>query len=244
MPRSKSGEPTLSIVALESRCSTLASKIARALGISSDKVYCTSETANAQAVIGLAGRSSELIERNAGQKHRVIQLCRLSDDVFAWVGFRERWQRIGRERHMRFLDVGFTIHVGREGELIKPQIFRSEWVGVGGRNGRDQVGHPHWQIDIVDTVRRKRQEDKVGFGGASKVYPRSGFDNNGKLDQSENFLLSVPIEKIHFASAAPWWEKGEVMVANAPNDIPALDRWIVGCISYLRQEVARCGLQR
>ena len=134
LSRGDDAEPTLSATALTQRCMTLAAQLGDALEHDTGELSFVSEISDTQAALTLGGRASEVIERNAGPKHRVVQLCSLSEEVFAWVGFRERWKRIGNERHFRFLDGGFTIHVGRQGEIFKPQIMRSEWVG---RRGND-----------------------------------------------------------------------------------------------------------
>jgi hypothetical protein len=48
------------------------------------------------------------------------------------------------------------------------------------------------------------------------------------------------MERMHLASAALWWRSGTVPVAHSPETVPELDRWILGCLGYLRQEVERC----
>lgn len=200
------------------------------------------EISNTQAALSLGGRASEIIERNAGAKHRVVQLCSLSEEVFAWVGFRERWKRSGKEKHFRFLDGGFTIHVGKEGEIFKPQIMRSEWVGRRGNEFQEHIGHPHWQIDILETARGGGPRAPARFNGGSNPTPVLEFAADQGAPVIDEILLKLPLERMHLASAAPWWRPPKVRVANSPNSVSDLDRWITGCVCYIRQEVNRCQL--
>ena len=235
-------EPTLSATHLTQRCMTLAAQFGDALGHEVGELSFISEIWNTQAAVTLGGRASEVIERNAGEKHRVVQLCSLSDEIYAWVGFRERWNRVGSERNFRFLDGGFTIHVGRQGEIFKPQIMRSEWVGRRGSDFHDHVGHPHWQIDVLETARGGMPEAPARFDAESAPAPNSGFEADQAAPRIGDLLLKLPIERMHLASAAPWWQPPTVRVANSPKNVSELDRWILGCVSYIRQEVNRCEL--
>ena len=235
-------EPILRFSGIDGRCQRLASKISEVLGEPTGVIYFDPATVNDETTISLGSRSGEFIQRNAGQRHRVIQLCSLSREIFAWVGFRERWQRAERGRSLCFLDAGFTIHIGRQGDLIKPQILRSEWVGSRARHFHEHIGHPHWQVDIMDTARRRWSEEAPTFPASHRPSVRTTFDNGHEPQLVDQLLLTVLLEKMHLASAAPWWKKGKVTVANAPSNLVELDRWIVGCISYLRQEVERCEL--
>jgi hypothetical protein len=57
-------------------------------------------------------------------------------------------------------------------------------------------------------------------------------------------IKQLALERIHFASAAPWWlsnvNQSHGLHMNAPPGIDALVRWTVQCVSYVRQELARC----
>ena len=242
LPKGDDAEPTLSAKGLAQRCMTLAAQFGDALGQEVGELSFVSEIWNTQAAVTLGGRASEVIERNAGPKHRVVQLCSLSEEMFAWVGFRERWKRIGNERNFRFLDGGFTIHVGRQGEIFKPQIMRSEWVGQRGSEFHDHIGHPHWQIDILETARGGVPEAPARFDAGSSPTPVLEFNADQAAPQIDDVLLKLPIERMHLASAAPWWQPAKVRVANAPRAVSELDRWILGCVRYIRQEVNRCKL--
>jgi hypothetical protein len=62
-----------------------------------------------------------------------------------------------------------------------------------------------------------------------------------------DMLRSVTIERMHFASAAPWWAlpspDGHPLHMNAPLNEEGLSRWLIACVGYLKQELARCEIQ-
>jgi hypothetical protein len=74
------------------------------------------------------------------------------------------------------------------------------------------------------------------FGGFEEPLSLVEFRQAAPAD----ILLGLTIERMHLASAAPWWRWPIIPIATAPADVAELDRWILGCISYLRQEVQRC----
>jgi hypothetical protein len=57
-------------------------------------------------------------------------------------------------------------------------------------------------------------------------------------------VRAATVERMHFASAAPWWvqhgDAAHPAHMNAPKDDAGLTRWILACITYIRQELARC----
>lgn len=240
MPRNEPAEPTLSATAFPSRCSNLAIKLSRFVEEKAGEIACFHNIFDTDAVIVLGGRASEMIERNTGGNHQVVRLCGLSGEVFAWLGFREQWRRSGKERKFRFVSAGFTFHTGRQGELRKPQMMRSEWVSKRSREFRSHIGHPHWQVDVLDTIRQRARQIDSDIGYDSKLAVGEHF---GRVDQSGQVprsFLNMPMERMHLANAAPWWQPQPVQIAHSPASIAELDRWIVGCISYARQELMRC----
>src|SRR5260370_29604146 len=127
LPKSRATEPTLSVRAFELRCRTLAVKFGEALDQKTGQVLFNPEVRSDIAIMSLGGRASEVIARNRGSSHRVLPFCALSNDVRAWIGFRERWTRNSGEQNYRFEEAGFSLHVGPQGELANPPVLRSEW---------------------------------------------------------------------------------------------------------------------
>ena len=237
MTRYEPKEPKLSTAAFEQRSKALAVKLARTLDKATGEISLPSDISSHRATLSLGGRASELITRNRG-KHRVIALCDITSDVHAWIGYREFWQRKGTERNFRFVEGGFTLHVGRVGELKKPQILRSEWIGRRSDMFGNDAGHPHWQLDVLESA-RKAVVEPAKFAEDHTVPVEFGLvGEEGSF--GESLLFGLTVERMHLASAALWWRKPSVPIAYPPENVADVDRWILGCTTYLRQEVRRC----
>ncbi len=240
LSRSEPTEPKLSSAAFTQRCRTLAVSFGEVVGQATGDIAFAPEISSTAAVMMLGGRASETIARNRGNPHRVVPLCAVTDEVLAWAGYRESWQKQGAEQSFRFVEGGFTLHIGRQGELAKPQILRSEWISP--RNGAfvNRAGHPHWQLDVLESVRTRSPEPPAWFD--DRTIPRAAIEFEGEPLPviSEDLLLGLTIERMHLASAALWWRQPNPPVAHPPETVAELDRWILGCVAYLRQEVGRC----
>jgi len=66
------------------------------------------------------------------------------------------------------------------------------------------------------------------------------FDGHTAPLEGADLLRALTVEKMHLASAACWWRPPEVPVAHLPETVADLNRWIIGCVTYLRQEASRC----
>ncbi len=242
LPRVEPAEPSLSASMFSQRCKTLAVRFGEAVGLATGEVAFAPEMSNAAAVMTLGGRASEMIARNRGRTHRVIPLCPVTDDVLAWTGYRERWRKQGAERIFRFVEGGFTLHVGRQGELSKPQILRSEWIGRGSDAFIHQAGHPHWQLDVLESARADVPKASPRFNDLAAPPTVLEFSSEPASVVGDNLLLGLTVERMHLASAALWWQVPSVPVAHLPATVADLDRWILGCVAYLRQEAGRCAI--
>lgn len=242
LPKPETPEPRLSIVALEGRCKTLALKFGTAIGQPLGSVAFALESSSTVALMTLRGRASESITRNRGVQHHVVPLAALRNDVYIWTGYREAWQRQGAEKDFRFVEGGFTLHIGRPGELAKPQILRSEWVGRRSRAFVDLAGHPHWQLDVLESARTAGTPAPTRFGDLSDFQAVTEFDSSSVFAEGSDLLRSFKVENMHFASAALWWRSSGAQVAHLPECVADVDRWILGCVAYLRQEAERCEL--
>jgi hypothetical protein len=169
----------------------------------------------------------------------------------AWLGLQERWEIDERNRRQfSFRELSLTVHFGLPGDPLKPQIFRSEWPGLRNWSGAGigfqspGAGHPHWQFDF-QALFRERQPGMPD--------PVKGFEEERTEDfeaeaaQEPDILMlvrAITIERMHFASAAPWWIHNAGALRpihmNAPQDDAGLTRWLLACINYLKQELMRC----
>ena len=233
-------EPNLSVGAFSQRSKTLAVCFGAAIGLSTGELAFAPEISGGAATMTLAGRASETIARNRGKTHRVVPIAHLNDEVWIWTGYRESWLKKGSEQNFRFVDAGFTLHIGRRGELSKPQILRSEWVGRRSRAFVELAGHPHWQFDALESARTSAPVLlPVRFGEPAERQPATEFSGGEPVEPS-GLLLGLTVENMHLASAAFWWQSSSANVAHLPESVEDLDRWILGCIAYLRQEAGRC----
>lgn len=240
LPKADEPEPSLSVNAFSQRCKTLAVKFADVINVATGDLAFIPSVSGTGAVMTLGGRVSETIARNRGQSHPVVPVTPLRNDVWIWTGYREAWLRHGKEQNFRFVEAGFTLHIGRLGEIHKPQLLRSEWVGKRSRAFVELAGHPHWQLDVLETARAVSQPAGITRFGAPPAAVVLEFDRNEVLPDIKDLLLGLTIEDMHFASAALWWRSSGAYVAHLPESVGDLDRWVLGCIGYLRQEAARC----
>lgn len=242
LSKTEPAEPKLSSAAFSQRCKALAVRFGEAVGQATGDIAFAPEISSSAAVMMLGGRASETIARNRGSPHRVVPLCPVTDEVFAWAGYREAWQKQGAEQSFRFVEGGFTLHIGRRGELAKPQILRSEWISP--RNGAfvNRAGHPHWQLDVLESARTRSSGPPARFDDRTAPRAATEFDGESPPVTSEDLLFGLTIERMHLASAALWWRQPSIPVAHPPETVAELDRWILGCVAYLRQEVGRCAI--
>lgn len=232
----------MSASAFSQRCKTLAAHFAGKVELAIGEIAFAPEISSTSAVMTLGGRASETISRNRGKPHRVVPLCAITDDVFVWTGYRESWQKQGTEQNFRFVEGGFTLHIGKQGELLKPQILRGEWVGRRSNTFVDKAGHPHWQLDVLESVRVGFPEPIARFDDPIEPSEVQEFGRQPSSVKDDNLLLGLTVERMHLASAALWWRQPAISVAHVPETVADLDRWILGCVAYLRQEAARCAI--
>ena len=243
LPRAEAPEPHLSATAFSRRCMQLAVEFGAAVGLSNGELVFAPDFSSTAASMTLAGRASEMITRNRGRSHQVVPLAALSDDVFIWTGYRETWQKHGSEQNYRFVEGGFTLHLGRQGEVTKPQILRSEWVGRRSRAFIDSAGHPHWQLDVLESARATDPTAPIRFDDPAAPQPVVEFNSAATSVNASDLLMGLTVENMHLASAALWWRLPGANVAHLPETVVDLDRWILGCVAYLRQEAARCKIE-
>jgi hypothetical protein len=97
-----------------------------------------------------------------------------------------------------------------------------------------RAGHPHWQLDVLETLRN--QHDELTELDPADVVEQ--FPGEPTLD-----VRSITLESIHFASAAAWWTGQPDCQMNAPTDDASLTRWARYCVRYMKQELRRCNLR-
>jgi hypothetical protein len=197
------------------------------------------------ATAGFVGGECERINRNRGGQSNVAPFVVVDGDLLAWIGYYEAWRSVPGTLPFAFRELSLTVHIGHRGDPVKPQVFRSEWAGLsdwgGGEIGFQAMGagHPHWQMDALESL--------AAFAEPVKFVPDADDEIatfEGSAPPPEELLQSVTVERMHFASAADWWvptsKGGTPRHMNAPRGVDDLTSWAVNCVEYLRQELARC----
>jgi hypothetical protein len=199
---------------------------------------------------GLVGQACERARRERGRDSFVVPIAQLPHGLKAWLGLQEVWEINSRDiRQYIFRHLGLTVHFGLVSDPLKPQVFRCEWPGIRDWTGSGPgfqssgAGHPHWQFDLSAALRAGQKEI------SESEFDRSGGEmvEDFAVEASPNvmtLLQSATIERMHFASAAPWWQRQppdrDPLHMNAPQDQESLSRWLLACIAYMKQELERC----
>jgi hypothetical protein len=232
--------------ALEQRWLSMSSQLGPMLGFSSQQLRIDAEAQAERVWVGLQGTACERVNRNRGGAARVVPLRALQKDLFAWLGLQEVWDIEVGPRPFVFRQLSLTVHFGYLGDPIKPQAFRLEWPGIRDWNGAglsfqtSGAGHPHWQIDILESLAGRKNE---GFAVEPSETVEDFGAEQGAPDLND-LLRTISIEKMHLASAARWWlpptsdARGHHM--NMPPDLAGLTRWLAQSVLYMQQELARC----
>ena len=76
--------------------------------------------------------------------------------------YQEVWDNESGRVPFAFRQAGLTVHVGEVGDPVKPQLLRLEWPGLRDwdRSGvgfqSSGAGHPHWQVDLFESLHASR----------------------------------------------------------------------------------------
>lgn len=219
------------------------------LTLSQAPVLVTPDWGVTPLVMGIVGQDCEIAARQRGKSARVARLCEIGPDgLCAWLGLREEWDVVVRGRGVRycFRYVSLTIHAGYPYREEKPQIFRAEWVGSGQHRESqfdavgNGAGHPHWQFDAIDSLSHSNAlgRDPVTvprLDDAENVKPR---DFVGR-DMGRARVQTLKLSRIHFASAAAWWQTATDNHIHSPDSIQDVERWIQNTVEYTRAELMR-----
>ena len=159
--------------------------------------------------------------------------------------------RRAAEYRSLFRQAGITIHVGEVGDPMKPQLLRLEWPGLRDwdRSGvgfqSPGAGHPHWQIDLFESLHALREPAAFDPEFVEAIEDFGALPDAPSLPDR---IARLTFERMHLASAAPWWSEGPAEFVlhhlNAPSDEVALSRWLGYAIAYVRQELSRCVMRR
>ena len=205
--------------------------------------------------MNLFGDGCERTVRTTGRATYVAPLMciGMTSKLWAWVGFREEWQRGGESAHPRkfsFQHVGVAVYFGRRHAARKVQMFRAEWSGAALSDesmaeATRGVGDPHWHFDGMESLFRLDAEVREGalrvqrFGketdDARHFGPREVTSN-----EFDALISRRRVSRVHFPSAAAWWRsKPHDTHAHAPSSAKEIEVWVDKTVSYLVEELAR-----
>jgi hypothetical protein len=199
---------------------------------------------------GLRGSDVERVDRNRGSAS-VVPLAQLPDNLSAWLGYQEVWDLESGPSPYVFRQASLTVHVGEVGDPVKPQLLRLEWPGLRDwdRSGigfqSPGAGHPHWQLDLLESLAALRERVDFEPNGEDDL---EDFDALADTPALSDRLVRLTIERMHLASAAPWWTSQPGPYGahhlNAPATQDELTRWFAKSVAYVGQELSRCALRR
>lgn len=231
---------------LDQRWKLLSDSIANVLHLSSSGIKMDADYQGEAVWASLVGNVCERVGRQRGRPSFVAPFVELPRRLWAWVGIQEVWDRI-EARRFAFRHLGLTIYFGFWGDSLKPQVFRSEWAGLRNWTGAgiafqaSGAGHPHWQFDVGAVLRELSETAQTDAFTESDIV--EDFVPNDVEEDVVALIRSATLERMHFASSAPWWNPStgpHPIHMNAPSTEAELTRWLVACIEYLRQELDRC----
>jgi hypothetical protein len=176
--------------------------------------------------------------RNQGEPVPAIRF-RTIRDWETWLGYREVWVlSSSSSRRFTFSSSDLTVFFTKVGNEAFQQILRAEWSGpakneLGWLFRPNDAAHPHWQIDIAETLRADADFE------AARDLLRDAAPK--EFDETEpSFPRDPPwyqLGRMHLASAMrPWID---LDIAHGPMDLRAVRAWVVNTVTLLNIELDR-----
>ena len=211
------------------------------------------EFVHPRVIGGLIGSGCEFVTRNRGRRAPVAPFLHLSEGLWVWLGYHEEWQeehRIGGVRRFSFRSVGLSIHFGPRNHAFKPQMFRAEWAGFAKWRGTEysfqaaDAAHPHWQFDALDSLPDSSMSQRAAellnrLKAEASPEIREFSPHLSEFDVRDMVTIQK-ISRIHFASAAAWWEASpHAKHAHSPTDLADIQNWVRHSLEYIKLELTR-----
>ena len=213
----------------------LTSDFGECLGIGKRQATLAASPVGEELVASFIGDAVRRANRLRGNPMPVVPFRKFQDNWEAWIGYREVWVASPRPVFCSSdITVFFTVS---ETEVFQ-QIIRAEWVGLAKLgsewlfNPRD-AGHPHWQIDAVETIKLD-----ADLAAARALLTEAEPREFGATETKE--LRDPPwygLDRIHFASAMrPWTDK---KIAHGPTELAGIRSWVKETCTLLDIEFGR-----
>ena len=206
-------------------------------------------------VAGLVDGQCEYVARRRGRRVPVAPMLRLGGELWVWFSYREEWDRErpgGRTRRFTFRSAGLTIFLGCRNSQYKAQMLRAEWSGLARWNGDEydylgrDAAHPHWHFDAVEVRRGDAAAGETGTfldaveGEAEEAEAREFGSRSTSLEQIPDLATKRDMGRIHFPSAAAWWEDPPRNThVHSPGSPKQIQAWAGNTLEYLVREFDR-----
>jgi len=205
-------------------------------------------------VAGLVGADCEHIYRNRGGQVHVVPFCDLTENLVAWLSYREEWrdEQLGRKGRFSFRSSNLSIYFGRKHDTYKPQMFRAEWAGWAQWSGGSysfqggDAGHPHWQVDAIESLQGDKLEQRAS--NLSRLLSETDAQSRQIVDfadpepnhQTKSIIASQNFSRLHLPSAAAWWKSPPHDVhTHSPRTTADVQIWVGRSLRYVRSELQR-----
>ncbi len=203
------------------------------------KVHLGPTYVSSQIVTSFTGEAVRRAGRHRGNPMPIVPFQRICSGWEAWLGYRETWTAIAGAKSFTFASSDLTIFLATIESETFHQILRAEWAGPtknehdGWSFKPDDAGHPHWQIDVTETMQKDLE-----FEAARELLRSSAPKEFCASDQE---VAPVPpwyrIDRMHFASAVRPWVDG--FKAHGPANLASVRAWVVKTVDLLNIELAR-----
>ena len=198
-------------------------------------------------VAGMVGRECEFVTRNRGGQIPAARMLSLGDELWAWVSYREEWERPPRTtQQFSFRSAGLTVFFGYANRQYKAQVFRAEWSGWAIWNGTDygyQAGgaaHPHWQFDALESLTRDASVNQAADDLRAAIQPQDFSPPSIGSGEVRDLVLTQQLSRIHFASAALWWQDtSRDAHVHSPQSETEIQVWVGKTLKYVTRELTR-----
>jgi hypothetical protein len=190
-----------------------------------------------QLVLSFTGEPVRRASRLKGGYQTVVPFRNISRNWEVWLGYREVWKLVERNRFL-FSSSDLTVFFAAPNSEVFQQVLRAEWVGQekladGWFFRPHNAGHPHWQIDVGETL--KSDADLVAARELLRepVAKEFGAPETTAIDGAP----WDQIGRIHFASAMrPWLDTN---LAYGPAEPRSVRAWVLSTVSILQTEFDR-----
>ncbi|RWL96862.1 MAG: hypothetical protein EOR68_17655 [Mesorhizobium sp.] len=190
-------------------------------------------------IVSFVGREVRRAGRLRGEPIAVVPFRLIANGWEAWIGYREVWSRSKSSARLAFSSADLTAYFTVAGAEAFKQVLRAEWAGVVESSGvwyfrPENAGHPHWQIDVTETL----QQD-VDYITARQLLEETAPPR--EFGEPERSTIASPpwfqLSRIHFASGMrPWVDS---TIAHGPLTLESIRRWVVDTLTLLHAEFER-----